>query len=100
MRNLVDLAAFLLERGKFSNDQMEQLLDMTIEFSRYMQEGIPVVNYFIYDYFATMSDDYRSRFLQLLQWCTCIPVAGKTRKFMIRARGFISIKIKYFHEFF
>ena len=54
---------------------MEQLLDMTIEFSRYMQEGIPVVNRFLIEYFEYRSDDYRSKWLQLLEWCTSIPVS-------------------------
>lgn len=67
----------MLERGKFSKTQMEQLLDMTIEFSRYMQEGIPVVNFFLKDSFEFMDDEYRSKFLELMQWCTSISVTGE-----------------------
>ncbi|KAL2740548.1 centromere protein I-like isoform X4 [Vespula squamosa] len=66
--------AFILERGKFSRTEMEKLLDMTVEFSKYMQQGILVVNLFIDEYLYLNSREHDIKILELLQWMTFISI--------------------------
>ncbi|KAF7417908.1 hypothetical protein HZH68_000561 [Vespula germanica] len=66
--------AFILERGKFSKTEMEKILDMTVEFSKYMQQGILVVNLFIDEYLYLNSREYDIKILELLQWMTFISI--------------------------
>nr|XP_050867270.1 centromere protein I-like [Vespula vulgaris] len=66
--------AFILERGKFSKTEMEKILDMTVEFSKYMQQGILVVNLFIDEYLYLNSREHDIKILELLQWMTCISI--------------------------
>ncbi|XP_046813147.1 centromere protein I-like isoform X3 [Vespa crabro] len=66
--------AFILERGKFSETEMEKLLDMTVEFCKYMQQGILVVNLFIDEYLYLNSREHDTKILELLQWMTFVSV--------------------------
>nr|KAF7438202.1 hypothetical protein H0235_000593 [Vespula pensylvanica] len=66
--------AFILERGKFSKTEMEKILDMTVEFSKYMQQGILVVNLFIDEYLYLNSREHDIKILELLQWMTFISI--------------------------
>ncbi|XP_011302424.1 uncharacterized protein [Fopius arisanus] len=64
--------AFILESSRFSKGQKTQLLEMTIEFCRYMQQGIPVVLRFFLEYLPYESGEYRPQLLGILEWCTHI----------------------------
>ncbi|XP_015122463.1 centromere protein I [Diachasma alloeum] len=66
--------AFILECSRFSKAQKTQLLEMTIEFCRYMQQGNPVVLRFLLEYLPYESAEYRPHLLGLLEWCTQISV--------------------------
>lgn len=55
---------------------MEKILDMTVEFSKYMQQGILVVNLFIDEYLYLNSREHDIKILELLQWMTCISITG------------------------
>ncbi|KAK2577484.1 hypothetical protein KPH14_003582 [Odynerus spinipes] len=64
--------AFILERGTFSQTEMEKLLDMTVQFSRYMQQGILVINLFLDEYLYINSREHDSKILELLEWMTFV----------------------------
>ncbi|XP_043490516.1 centromere protein I-like isoform X2 [Polistes fuscatus] len=66
--------AFILERGNFSEIEMETLLDMTVQFCKYMQQGILVVNLFIEEYLYLNSREHFSKILEILQWMTIISI--------------------------
>lgn len=72
----VDVLAFILENGKFSKEEMDKFLSMTIEFSRYMQEEILVVKLFFDEYLYYNTGEHLPQLLNLLQWMTSISVAG------------------------
>lgn len=55
---------------------MDKLLDMTIEFCKYMQQGILVVNLFIYEYLYLNSREHDIKILELLQWMTFVSITG------------------------
>jgi len=65
-----------LENGKFSKEEMDKFLTMTIEFSRYMQEGILIIKLFFDEYLYYNSGEHLPRLLDLLQWMTSISVTG------------------------
>ena len=60
--------AFIFENGRYSSEEMNNLLDMTIDFCNYMQHGISVVNYFINEYFSCFLDEHKIKLLDLIQW--------------------------------
>lgn len=62
------IRAFILEDEKFSEEEINKLLDMIAEFSRYMQQGVPAVNRFLDEYLYFNTGEYRSKLLVLLQW--------------------------------
>lgn len=49
---------------------------MTAEFSRYMQQGILVVNRFLDEYLYFNTGEYQSQLLTLLQWMTSVSIGG------------------------
>lgn len=55
---------------------MDKLLTMTAEFSRYMQEGILVIQLFFNDYLYYNTGEYLLKLLDLLQWMTNVSTAG------------------------
>lgn len=62
--------AFIFESGRYTDDEMNQVLDMTSEFSRYMQHGVSIVSYFINDYLSFYVDGHQMQLLTLMQWST------------------------------
>ncbi|KAI4492270.1 hypothetical protein M0802_009960 [Mischocyttarus mexicanus] len=66
--------AFILEKDNFSETEMETLLDMTVQFCKYMQQGILVVNHFIEEYLYLNNREHFNKILELLQWMTIISV--------------------------
>ncbi|XP_043463621.1 uncharacterized protein LOC122499371 [Leptopilina heterotoma] len=61
--------AFLFEPEKYPKQELARLLDMTYEFLRYLQHGIPVVTRFLHDYFLyRMTTEHQSKLLALTQW--------------------------------
>lgn len=72
----VNVLAFILENEKFSEEEMDKFLTMTIEFSRYMQEGILIVKLFFDEYFYYNSGEHLLKLLDLLQWMTSISITG------------------------
>ncbi|XP_058793739.1 uncharacterized protein LOC131665699 [Phymastichus coffea] len=60
--------SFIFENGRYSNEEMNKILDMTIEFSKYMQHGIPIVSYFVNEYMSCYVDDHQLKLLGLMQW--------------------------------
>ncbi|OXU27791.1 hypothetical protein TSAR_005350 [Trichomalopsis sarcophagae] len=60
--------SFIFENGRYSSDEMNQILDLTMEFSKYMQHGISIVNYFINEYLSCYMDEYEIKLLSLMQW--------------------------------
>ncbi|XP_076624927.1 centromere protein I [Colletes latitarsis] len=77
------IRAFILENEKFPDEEINALLDMTAEFSRYMQQGIPVVNRFLDEYFYFNTGEYRSKLLILLQWMTSASISDLQEKILI-----------------
>ncbi|XP_015175548.1 PREDICTED: centromere protein I-like [Polistes dominula] len=71
--------AFILERGNFSETEMETLLDMTVQFCKYMQQGIFVVNLFIEEYLYLNSREHFSKILEILQWMTIISLTEENQ---------------------
>lgn len=66
------LIGLTLEPDRVHPEDMNKLLDMTIEFSRYIQQSIPTVNHFMHEYFYFNMEEYRSKFLALLEWMTSV----------------------------
>ncbi|EGI70796.1 Centromere protein I [Acromyrmex echinatior] len=79
--------AFILENGKFSKEEMDKFLTMTIEFSRYMQEGILIVKLFFDEYLYYNSGEHLSRLLDLLQWMTSISVTELRENILIHVQN-------------
>lgn len=75
-KDYVNILAFILENGKFSKEEMDRFLSMTIEFSRYMQEEILVVKLFFDEYLYYNTGEHLPKLLNLLQWMTSVSVAG------------------------
>ncbi|XP_043510095.1 centromere protein I-like isoform X3 [Frieseomelitta varia] len=68
--------AFMLENEKFSMEEINKLLDVTIEFSRYMQQDVLVVNRFLDEYLYFNTGEYQTKLLALLQWMTSMTITG------------------------
>ncbi|XP_034936945.1 uncharacterized protein [Chelonus insularis] len=66
--------AFIIESNRFSHNQKVQLLDLTTEFCRYMQQGIPVVVRFLQEYLLYETGAFRDKLLLLMEWSTLISV--------------------------
>ncbi|KYN33930.1 Centromere protein I [Trachymyrmex septentrionalis] len=79
--------AFILENGKFSKEEMDKFLTMTIEFSRYMQEGILIVKLFFDEYLYYNSGEHLPRLLDLLQWMTSISVTELRENILIHVQN-------------
>ncbi|KYM93161.1 Centromere protein I [Atta colombica] len=75
--------AFILENGKFSKEEMDKFLTMTIEFSRYMQEGILIIKLFFDEYLYYNSGEHLPKLLDLLQWMTSISVTELRENILI-----------------
>lgn len=65
-----------MENEKFSTEEINKLLDITIEFSQYMQQDILVVNRFLDEYLYFNTGEYQSKLLVLLQWMTSVSISG------------------------
>ncbi|XP_053977047.1 centromere protein I-like isoform X2 [Hylaeus volcanicus] len=79
--------AFILESEKFSEEEIDKLLEMTAEFSRYMQQGIPVVNRFLDEYLYFNTGEYRSKLLALLQWMTSTSISDLQDKILVHLQN-------------
>ncbi|KOC59649.1 Centromere protein I [Habropoda laboriosa] len=79
--------AFMFENDKFSMKDIDRLLDMTVEFSRYMQQGIPVVNHFLDAYLYFNTGEHQSKLLALLQWMTSVPVSDLQEKILVHVQN-------------
>ncbi|KAL6449229.1 hypothetical protein ACFW04_000706 [Cataglyphis niger] len=79
--------AFILENGKFSKEEMDKFLSMTIEFSRYMQEEILVVKLFFDEYLYYNTGEHLPQLLNLLQWMTSISVADLRENILIHVQN-------------
>ncbi|XP_018316696.1 centromere protein I [Mycetomoellerius zeteki] len=79
--------AFILENGKFSKEEMDKFLTMTIEFSRYMQEGILIVKLFFDEYLYYNSGEHLLRLLDLLQWMTSISVTELRENILLHVQN-------------
>mgnify|MGYP004593787299 CR=1 FL=1 len=66
----------MLENEKFSMEEINKLLDVTIEFSRYMQQDVLVVNRFLDEYLYFNTGEYLTKLLALLQWMTSVTITG------------------------
>ncbi|XP_043800263.1 centromere protein I-like [Apis laboriosa] len=81
------IRAFMLENEKFSMEEINKLLDMTIEFSRYMQQDIPVVNHFLSEYLYFNTGEYQSKLLMLLQWMTSLSISDLQEKILVHVQN-------------
>ncbi|PBC28501.1 Centromere protein I [Apis cerana cerana] len=81
------IRAFMLENEKFSMEEINKLLDMTIEFSRYMQQDIPVVNHFLGEYLYFNTGEYQSKLLMLLQWMTSLSISDLQEKILVHVQN-------------
>ncbi|XP_011703311.1 PREDICTED: centromere protein I-like [Wasmannia auropunctata] len=79
--------AFILENGKFSKVEMDKLLTMTGESSRYMQEGILIVKLFFDEYLYYNSGEHLLNLLDLLQWMTSISVTELRENILIHVQN-------------
>ncbi|XP_018394286.1 PREDICTED: centromere protein I-like [Cyphomyrmex costatus] len=79
--------AFIFENGKFSMEEMDIFLTTTVEFSRYMQEGILVVKLFFDEYLYYNSGEHLLRLLDLLQWMTSISVTELRENILIHIQN-------------
>ncbi|GAB1860999.1 Centromere protein I-like [Camponotus japonicus] len=77
------IRAFILENGKFSKEEMDKFLSMTIEFSRYMQQEILVVKLFFDEYLYYNTGEHLPQLLNLLQWMTSISVTDLRENILI-----------------
>nr|XP_034184173.1 centromere protein I-like [Osmia lignaria] len=81
------IRAFILENEKFSEEEINKLLDMTIEFSRYMQQGILVVNRFLDEYLYFNTGEYQSKLLALMEWMTTVSISDLQDKVLIHVQN-------------
>lgn len=77
------IQAFMLESEQISTEEKDKLLEMTIEFSRYMQQGILVVKHFLGEYLDFNTGSHRSKLLGLLQWMTSVSVTDIQERVLI-----------------
>lgn len=64
------LKSFIIENGRYSSEEMNKVLDLTVEFCKYMQHGIPIIDLFINEYMSYDTDKYHDKLLKLMQWST------------------------------
>ncbi|XP_020282926.1 centromere protein I-like isoform X2 [Pseudomyrmex gracilis] len=81
------IRAFILEREKFSEEQMDQFLAMTVEFSRYMQEGVLVTKLFFDEFLYYNTGEHLQKMLHLLEWMTSITVTELRENILIHVRN-------------
>lgn len=74
--NISFVSALILENERIPPEEINNVLDMTAEFSRYMQQGVPVVNHFLDEYLYFNTGEYQSKLLALIQWITSISISG------------------------
>nr|XP_033195550.1 centromere protein I-like isoform X1 [Bombus vancouverensis nearcticus] len=79
--------AFILENEKFSTEEINKLLDITIEFSQYMQQDILVVNRFLDEYLYFNTGEYQSKLLVLLQWMTSVSISDLQEKILVHVQN-------------
>lgn len=75
--------AFMLENEKFSMEEINKLLDVTIEFSRYIQQDVLVVNRFLNEYLYFNTGEYLTKFLALLQWMTSVTITDLQENILV-----------------
>ncbi|XP_076767150.1 centromere protein I [Xylocopa sonorina] len=81
------MRALILENEVFSMEEINMLLDMTIEFSRYMQQGIPVVNRFLDEYLYLNSGEYELKLLALIQWMTSVSISDLQERILVHMKN-------------
>ncbi|XP_076669600.1 centromere protein I [Andrena cerasifolii] len=81
------IRALILENERISPKEINNLLDMTAEFSRYMQQGIPVVNHFLDEYLYLNTGEYQSKSLALIQWITSISISDLQGKVLVHVKS-------------
>ncbi|XP_076222544.1 centromere protein I isoform X2 [Nomia melanderi] len=81
------IRAFILENDKFSEEEINKLLDMTAEFSRYMQQGVLVVNHFLSEYLYFNTGEHQSKLLTLLQWISSTSVSDLQEKVLVHVQN-------------
>ena len=59
----------------YPREELDKLLDMTYEFLRYIQHGIPMVSRFLDEYLACRMGEHHPKLLALLQW-TSLSTSG------------------------
>ncbi|XP_078052071.1 centromere protein I-like [Augochlora pura] len=80
------MRALILESEKFSEKEVNNLLDMTIQSLRYMQQGVLVVSRFLGEYLYFNTEDYQSKILALLQWMTLVSVSDLQEKLLMHLK--------------
>ncbi|KAL7306327.1 hypothetical protein TKK_0001754 [Trichogramma kaykai] len=60
--------SFIFENGRYSCEEMDSLLNMTLDFFNYMQNGITIVDYFINEYLCSYIDNHQIQIFNLMQW--------------------------------
>ncbi|XP_017876950.1 uncharacterized protein LOC108623149 [Ceratina calcarata] len=78
---------FILEPETVSPEETNKLLDMTIEFSRYMQQSVPTVNRFIHEYLYHNMGEYQSQLLALMEWMTSVSSSDLQENLLIHLRS-------------
>ncbi|KAG7209382.1 hypothetical protein KM043_015480 [Ampulex compressa] len=81
------IRAFILENEQFSEEEMDRLLDMTVEFSRYMQQGILIVNLFFDEYLYFNTGEYQLKLLALLQWMISVSITELQEKVLVHIQN-------------
>ncbi|KAK1138121.1 hypothetical protein K0M31_002605 [Melipona bicolor] len=79
--------AFMLENEKFSMEEINKLLDVTIEFSRYIQQDVLVVNRFLDEYLYFNTGEYLTKFLALLQWMTSVTITDLQENILVHVQN-------------
>ena len=81
------IRALILENERIPPEEINNLLDMTAEFSRYMQQGIPVANHFLDEYLYFNTGEYQSKLLALIQWITSISISDLEGKVLAHVQS-------------
>lgn len=58
--------SFIFERGRFHRDDMDRLIDMTIDFCRFMQYGVSLVNYSSNEFLSLCTDEPIPKLLMVI----------------------------------
>ncbi|XP_066599596.1 centromere protein I-like [Prorops nasuta] len=78
--------ACILEREKYSEEEIKQLFNMTAEFCRYMQQGVKVVDLFFNEYLDFNIGEFNLEFLNLLPWMTLISATDLQEKLLVHVK--------------